>query len=92
MKIFRRENDKRRNRQKDYAPTMWNEYFNESKVVETDRGVFRVYLSKQPEQTGPVLVLLHGGGYSALTWSHFTVIICHLRIFIVVLISTFRQR
>jgi protein phosphatase methylesterase 1 len=32
-----------------------------------------VYLTKPPSQPGPCLLLLHGGGFSALSWSLFTV-------------------
>lgn len=60
---------------KDYTPTMWNAYFKECKDVVTERGTFRVYLTEKPSVEGPVLLLLHGGGFSALTWSHFCVII-----------------
>lgn len=34
------------------------------------RGVFRVY---KAGREGPLLVLLHGGGHSALSWAVFTV-------------------
>lgn len=63
-------------RQKDYNPTQWNEYFAEKKDVLVGNNTFRVYLSAPSEKPGPVLVLLHGGGFSALTWSHFNVINC----------------
>lgn len=54
---------------------MWNEYFSEMKDVKIDEHhIFRVYLSRSPdEETGPLIVLLHGGGFSALTWSLFVV-------------------
>lgn len=51
---------------------MWNEFFAEKEDVAVDENrKFRVYRTKQPEKPGPVLLLLHGGGYSALTWAHF---------------------
>lgn len=62
-------------RQKDYTPTEWKEFFNDSidVVLDTETS-FRCYRSKPAETEGaPVLVLLHGGGYNALTWSVFTV-------------------
>lgn len=55
---------------------MWDEFFAEKTDVRLDDDgshVFRVYRSAAPAAQGPLLVLLHGGGYSALTWSHFTV-------------------
>lgn len=58
---------------RNYSPVMWDSYFAEKKDIEIDRGTFRVYFSKPPIQNGPVLLLLHGGGFSALTWSLFTV-------------------
>ncbi|KAJ6633095.1 Protein phosphatase methylesterase 1 [Pseudolycoriella hygida] len=63
----------KKNRQKDYTPTMWSEYFHEQKDVKIDeQHTFRVYLSMPPqERSVPLIVLLHGGGFSALTWSLF---------------------
>lgn len=64
-------------RQKDYNPTMWNEHYDEMEDVVLDNDdTFRVYFSKRDKtHQKPLLVLLHGGGYSALTWAHFTVFI-----------------
>lgn len=66
----------RKGRQKDYNPTMWNEHFAEKRdIAIDDKHFFRVYLSKREnvDANAPLIVLLHGGGYSALTWAHFTV-------------------
>lgn len=54
---------------------MWNEHFEEMQDVIVDNDhKFRVYFAKRDtENKKPLLVLLHGGGYSALTWAHFTV-------------------
>ena len=52
---------------------MWDEFFAEKKDVETKQGKFRVYLSAPSEAGAPLLVLLHGGGFSALSWAHFSV-------------------
>lgn len=64
-----------RRRQKDYVPTMWNEHFDEKQDINLGEGQqFRVYFSKRDkENQKPLLLLLHGGGYSGLTWAHFTV-------------------
>lgn len=64
----------RRGRLKDYVPTMWNEHFTEKEDVMINENQFRVYFTnRDKENKKPLLVLLHGGGYSALTWAHFTV-------------------
>lgn len=57
---------------KDYTPISWDAYFTEKhdvKVNETD--TFCAYTAGEAGQ--PILCLLHGGGFSALTWSLFTV-------------------
>jgi protein phosphatase methylesterase 1 len=62
-------------RQKDYSPTMWKEYFFDFKDVKlNENNSFRVYQSSKPseEDDSPVLVCLHGGGFSALSWALFT--------------------
>ncbi|XP_019726634.1 protein phosphatase methylesterase 1-like isoform X2 [Hippocampus comes] len=57
----------------DYSPVSWQEYFEQMEDVsvgQTDsRDVFRVY---KAGREGPLLVLLHGGGHSALSWALFT--------------------
>lgn len=61
----------------DYSPVSWREYFDQMEdlnVGPTDSGdVFRIY---KAGSDGPLLVLLHGGGHSALSWAVFTVSIC----------------
>lgn len=61
----------------DYSPVSWREYFDQMEdlnVGPTDsRDVFRIY---KAGSDGPLLVLLHGGGHSALSWAVFTVSIC----------------
>ncbi|XP_029035788.1 protein phosphatase methylesterase 1 isoform X2 [Osmia bicornis bicornis] len=56
-------------RKRDYDPVQWCPYFDESEDVKIGNNTFHVY-TKGTE--GPTLVLLHGGGYSALTWAEFT--------------------
>uniref|UniRef100_A0A1E1XB54 Protein phosphatase methylesterase 1 n=1 Tax=Amblyomma aureolatum TaxID=187763 RepID=A0A1E1XB54_9ACAR len=60
---------------RDYTPLSWRNYFSEARSVRTsDTDTFRVYTKGSQ---GPLLLLLHGGGYSGLTWSLFTNDICH---------------
>uniref|UniRef100_UPI00358F810C protein phosphatase methylesterase 1-like isoform X1 n=1 Tax=Myxine glutinosa TaxID=7769 RepID=UPI00358F810C len=60
-------------RKRDYTPMTWDHYFETIQDVAVgDDGngdTFRVYCSGS---AGPVLVLLHGGGHSALSWAVFT--------------------
>ncbi|CAD1468100.1 unnamed protein product, partial [Heterotrigona itama] len=54
---------------RDYEPVQWIPYFDHSQDVKIGNDTFHIYI-KGTE--GPTLVLLHGGGYSALTWAEFT--------------------
>ncbi|XP_043281300.1 protein phosphatase methylesterase 1 [Venturia canescens] len=56
-------------RKRDYDPITWNPYFEESKDVKLGDNTFHIYTTGSE---GPMLVLLHGGGYGALTWAEFT--------------------
>ncbi|CAK9806398.1 Protein phosphatase methylesterase 1 [Anthophora quadrimaculata] len=56
-------------RKRDYDPVQWIPYFDHSEDVKIGDDTFHIY-TKGNE--GPTLVLLHGGGYSALTWAEFT--------------------
>lgn len=60
-------------RKRDFSPVPWSQYFEsmEDVVVESETGKdsFRIYKSGSE---GPVLLLLHGGGHSALSWAVFT--------------------
>ncbi|XP_042221270.1 protein phosphatase methylesterase 1-like isoform X2 [Homarus americanus] len=53
---------------RDYTPTSWKKYWDSSEDVTLEGDIFRVY---KRGTAGPLLLLLHGGGYSALTWSLF---------------------
>lgn len=55
-------------KRKSYSPTEWNEYFENSCEVKVGENSFRVYTNGS---NGPVLLLLHGGGHSALSWAVF---------------------
>ncbi|KAK4872086.1 hypothetical protein RN001_016210 [Aquatica leii] len=52
----------------DCSPLKWSKYFDKEEQVQIEENTFNVY---SIGNTGPVLVLIHGGGYSALTWSLF---------------------
>ncbi|KAJ8668154.1 hypothetical protein QAD02_009817 [Eretmocerus hayati] len=54
---------------RDYEPASWSKYFDERQPVSVNGNTFHVY---SQGNEGPLLVLLHGGGYSALTWAQFT--------------------
>uniref|UniRef100_A0A8C6J5Y8 Protein phosphatase methylesterase 1 n=1 Tax=Melopsittacus undulatus TaxID=13146 RepID=A0A8C6J5Y8_MELUD len=68
-------------RKRDFSPVLWSQYFEsmEDVVVENETVqmwnvlncsyTFRIYKSGLE---GPVLLLLHGGGHSALSWAVFT--------------------
>ena len=61
---------------KDFSPIAWNQHFSESKDVRiNDSTSFRVY-TRGTE--GPVLLLLHGGGFSALSWACFSTCVTNL--------------
>jgi protein phosphatase methylesterase 1 len=64
-------------KKKDYTPIHWSRYFTsrEKIVVNEDGDSFQVY---RRGSSGPLLVLLHGGGFSALSWSLFAVIYSYL--------------
>lgn len=67
---------RRLGRKRDYTPASWERYFDSCKDVEIpDGSSFRVYLKGS---SGPVVFMLHGGGYSGLTWSLFSNNICEL--------------
>ncbi|XP_058479668.1 protein phosphatase methylesterase 1-like isoform X1 [Solea solea] len=57
----------------DYSPVSWREYFDQMEDVSVgpadSRDVYRIY---KAGSDGPLLVLLHGGGHSALSWAVFT--------------------
>ncbi|CAF97525.1 unnamed protein product, partial [Tetraodon nigroviridis] len=60
----------------DYSPVSWREYFDQMEDVNVgpadSTDIFRIY---KAGSEGPLLVLLHGGGHSALSWAVFTVTI-----------------
>lgn len=52
-----------------YTPVHWKKYFRGRTTVTTSKGSFCVYEGGSVEPGGPLIVLLHGGGFSGLTWS-----------------------
>lgn len=61
------------NAPKNYEPVQWDEYFTSKEDIEIDENTsFRIYKSKESDVKGPVIFLLHGGGFSGLTWSLFS--------------------
>uniref|UniRef100_A0A3Q1HC55 Protein phosphatase methylesterase 1 n=1 Tax=Acanthochromis polyacanthus TaxID=80966 RepID=A0A3Q1HC55_9TELE len=75
-------------RKRDFSPLPWSQYFETMEDVEVENenassvhlvcislttlNIFRLYCSGSH---GPVLLLLHGGGHSALSWAVFTVVL-----------------
>lgn len=70
----------------DYSPLHWSSYFNSIREFCLEEGdTFRVYECESENVTAeaPLLVLLHGAGYSGLTWAIFAkklVSMCDCRI------------
>ncbi|XP_067889463.1 protein phosphatase methylesterase 1 isoform X1 [Heterodontus francisci] len=60
-------------RKRDFSPVAWSQYFETKEDIIITNGTyeesFRIYKSGSD---GPVLLLLHGGGHSALSWAVFT--------------------
>lgn len=64
---------------RDYSPRPWSDYFSSRQDVRIDeKNVFRVYIREDADEASPeassekpVLLLLHGGGFSGLTWATF---------------------
>lgn len=54
----------------DFSPLSWELFFSERKTLEIDGNQFNVYLKGS---SGPLFLLLHGGGYTGLSWACFAV-------------------
>ncbi|KAK6172540.1 hypothetical protein SNE40_016174 [Patella caerulea] len=63
-------------KKRDYTPVYWDKYFQSKHDVKTDKNdIFRVY---ECGTAGPVLVFLHGGGFSGLSWALLSSIVSDL--------------
>ncbi|XP_071126223.1 protein phosphatase methylesterase 1-like [Mytilus edulis] len=62
-------------RKRDYTPVYWDHYFEHEHDVKVEGNTFRVY---ECGKEGPVLLFLHGGGFSALSWALVSSNISHL--------------
>lgn len=72
----------------DFTPKQWNEYFDSKKDIKIPNTndvrifffkfilkIFRIYLCNNSKTKYSTLVLIHGGGYTSLSWSLCVVII-----------------
>lgn len=48
------------------SPLPWNQFFDKKLDVKVNDDIFCVYTKGD---TGPIFYMLHGGGYSGLTWA-----------------------
>uniref|UniRef100_A0A8R1ELU2 Protein phosphatase methylesterase-1 n=2 Tax=Caenorhabditis japonica TaxID=281687 RepID=A0A8R1ELU2_CAEJA len=55
-------------RKRDLSELPWSDFFDKKHEVNIDGDTFNVYLKGEE---GPIFYLLHGGGYSGLTWACF---------------------
>ncbi|KAK5639689.1 hypothetical protein RI129_012181 [Pyrocoelia pectoralis] len=58
----------------DCSPVKWSKYFSKQESLHINDNTFNIYCCGS---TGPVLLLIHGGGYSALTWALFAEEVTH---------------
>lgn len=60
-------------RSNDCTPVKWTKYFEDERDIVVKNNKFHIYTKGNK---GPVILMLHGGGYNALTWSLFVVCCC----------------
>ncbi|KAG8522835.1 Protein phosphatase methylesterase 1, partial [Galemys pyrenaicus] len=59
-------------RKRDFSPVSWSQYFESMEDVEVENETGKDISFANSGSEGPVLLLLHGGGHSALSWAVFT--------------------
>uniref|UniRef100_A0A2I3G9Z1 Protein phosphatase methylesterase 1 n=1 Tax=Nomascus leucogenys TaxID=61853 RepID=A0A2I3G9Z1_NOMLE len=59
-------------RKRDFSPVPWSQYFESMEDVEVENETGKDISFAKCGSEGPVLLLLHGGGHSALSWAVFT--------------------
>ncbi|KAL3878158.1 hypothetical protein ACJMK2_030528 [Sinanodonta woodiana] len=62
-------------RKRDYTPVFWDKYFQHEHRIKVNNNTFRVY---ECGNEGPVVLFLHGGGFSALSWAVLSSVLSHL--------------
>ncbi|CAH1388553.1 unnamed protein product [Nezara viridula] len=65
----------RRRGKHDFTPVSWKKYFENKRDVVINGNSFRIYTSGDK---GPLLVFLHGGGFSALSWALLSSMLCEM--------------
>jgi hypothetical protein len=64
--------NRNKHRAVDCTQLPWTDFFDQKQNVQVGDDTFNVYIKGD---SGPVFYLLHGAGYSGLTWSCFAVIV-----------------
>ncbi|OQV13326.1 Protein phosphatase methylesterase 1 [Hypsibius exemplaris] len=52
-----------------FTPVSWDSYFDSQRRISVGNNVFNIY---EKGREGPILFLIHGGGFSALSWALFS--------------------
>nr|XP_039265470.1 protein phosphatase methylesterase 1-like [Styela clava] len=64
-------------KKKDYSTTAWTTYYDSERKIQIDESnsVFHMY---RKGTEGPIIVFLHGGGFSGLSWAVLSKSLCNL--------------
>jgi protein phosphatase methylesterase 1 len=54
---------------RNYTPIEWNVYFDDKRYITFDKNTFCLYSRNTNDSLSPVLIFLHGGGFSGLSWA-----------------------